>query len=616
MQHRFVPLLLFCLSAMVTVRAPAASPGTGEILSRSKRAAGGIAWHDARSLRMKGTIKAGGLDGTLESLVDLVGGRYLTRYDLGVAKGTEAFDGDRVWSQDSSGDVAVKDSRADLESARNEAYRTARAWWFPARWQAQIRFARETTEPRLGFQVCRITPKGGRPFDLWLDDATLLPSRIVEKTATATETTLLSDYRKVEGILVPFRVDSSRGTPGTDVHVAWSSIELNAPYDDTDFSPPEAAVEDFTITEGRCSVSMPFQLANNHIYLMGSVNGSPPRRFLMDTGGMNLLTRKAAADLSLAVAGEFQAGGAGEGSTRVGMTKLDRFELGGVKLMSPLFAVIPLPSIVQAEGVEFSGIIGYETFRRFVVTIDYASKTVTLTRPEAYKLSPGTRIPFRLDDRTPIVDGSFDGIGGVFSIDTGSRSTLDLHAPFVAQHNLMERLAPKLKAMTGFGVGGAVHSWLSPAHRLTLGPMVIPSVLTQLTAQKKGAFTNRYLAGNVGAGVLKRFTVTFHYREKFLHLAKNATFDLPDRFDRSGMWLNAVDGAFQVEEVVPEGPAREAGLSPEDRIVAVDGQPVSSLSLPALRERLRKEPVGTTIRLSIKSRNGTLEKRLVLRDLL
>ncbi len=427
---------------------------------------------------------------------------------------------------------------------------------------------------------------------------------------------LLSDYRKVEGILVPFRVDSSRGAPGTDVHVAWSSIELNPAYDDTDFSPPEAAVEDFTIAEGRCSVSMPFLLANNHIYLMGSVNGSPPRRFLMDTGGINLLTRKAAADLSLTVEGEFHAGGAGEGSTRVGMTKLDRFELGGVKLMSPLFAVIPLPSIVQAEGVEFSGIIGYEIFRRFVVTIDYASETVTLTRPEAYQLGPGTRIPFRLDGRTPIVDGSIDGIGGVFSIDTGSRTTLDLHAPFVAEHNLMERLEPKLKTMTGFGVGGGVHSWLSPNHRLTLGPMVIASVLTELTAQKKGAFTNRYLAGNVGAGVLKRFTVTFHYREKFLLLEKNAKFDQPDPFDRSGMWLNAVEDTFQVVEVVPEGPASEAGLFPGDRIVAVDGQRVSSLSLPALRERLRTEPVGTTIRLSIESSNGTSDVMLVLRDLL
>ena len=49
----------------------------------------------------------------------------------------------------------------------------------------------------------------------------------------------------------------------------------------------------------------------------------------------------------------------------------------------------------------------------------------------------------------------------------------------------------------------------------------------------------------------------------------------------------------------PQGPAREAGLLPNDRVIAIDGKPVSALfheEIPALNRGLARSPFGKTVR--------------------
>lgn len=597
---------LFALSVLVALPAvPAlAAADPRDLLARSKQAAGGAAWDAATTLRSRGSLSFGGLAGTYEGLEDLRGGRSWVRFDLKVAQGQQGFDGEKPWEVTPNGEVLVKDSPEDLETARTEAYRTARAFWFPDRWPAQVRYDRASALDGRRFDVLRVHPEGGREFELWLDADTALPARTVEPEGGGGETvtTTFLDWREVGGLELPFRTVSV-GPHGTSEIVA-AEIEIVPAVEANAFQPPAAPADDFTIAAGKTSTTLPFELLNNHIYIEARLNGGEPRRLLVDTGGVNLLTRDAAARLGVEPEGSVQVGGVGDQREEAGFVRLESLTLGDVTFERPLFIVLPFSGIAEASGVASDGLVGFEVFKRFVVTIDYAAGRLTLTRPEAYVASGapgGAEVPFRFDDRHPIVDGSIDGIPATFTIDTGSRGALALHRPFVEEHGLVERFAAGVETVSGWGVGGPARGRRAGSRVLKLGDVTVAGVWTELSTQEKGAHANRYIGGNVGGGVLKRFTVTFDYGRQVMSLEPNGrSGDAPDR---SGIWLNAAGGVLRVEAGAAGSPGAAAGLAVGDRVVAVDGMPVGELRLPDVRARLRGV-VGTVVTLTVERAEG------------
>ena len=192
-------VLIFLLAGVVQAGDP------NEILVKVKAASGGAAWDAIRTARTKATISIGGLSGTTEALDDVTAGRYVDRFQLGPMSGAEGFDGTVAWSQDASGQSRAEEGGDARLGAANESYRRAYGFWRPDRWPAQIEDAGTQQENGRQFFVVRITPKGGRPFDLWIDRATMLIDRTVEKTAMETRTTFVSDYRTVGGVKIAVR---------------------------------------------------------------------------------------------------------------------------------------------------------------------------------------------------------------------------------------------------------------------------------------------------------------------------------------------------------------------------------------------------------------------------
>ena len=66
------------------------------------------------------------------------------------------------------------------------------------------------------FDVIRIVPEGGRPFQFWINSDTHLIERLVEREAIDTRTEYLMDLRDIEGVKVPYRVRATRGDPRQD----------------------------------------------------------------------------------------------------------------------------------------------------------------------------------------------------------------------------------------------------------------------------------------------------------------------------------------------------------------------------------------------------------------
>ena len=611
MMRRLVFLMVLAFTAPLF-----ASSTAQEVLNKAKQASGGDAWNAMRTTHASLKLETSGLNGPLEIWEDNLTGRSLVRYQLGPASGAEGFDGKTVWSEDSSGQAQADGGEEARKAAVNEAYRRTRAYWFPQRWPAQVEYSGEKEESGRKFNVLRITPKGGRPFDLWIDAGTYLFDRTVEKAEIETRTSYFSDYRTVNGVKVAFAERTTKGDAKYDQTVTMEKIEFNQAIEDSRFEMPRPPAPDFGLAGGKTSTTIPFQLINNHIYVDVKLNGKGPYRVLCDTGGENIVTPTLAGELGLKPQGALEGRGVGEKSEDVGLVKIGTLEVGEATLSNQLFAVFPMESFAVVEGIPENGLIGFEVFRRFVVQVDYEHGMLTLTIPSAFSYrGQGTVVPFEFNGHTPQVDGEIDGMAGKFDIDTGSRSSLDLLRGFVEKHDLVNHYDARVEAVTGWGVGGAARSLVTRARLLKLGSVEIASPVTELSVEKKGAFSSEYVAGNVGAGVLKRFNITFDYPGQKLIFEANANFRKPDAYDRSGMWLNRAGEVFEVVDVTPGGAAALAGVKVGDRIQAIDGRAAAQLSLPGVRHQFSSDPAGTKLSLTVQSGAQVRELELVLKDL-
>lgn len=422
------------------------------------------------------------------------------------------------------------------------------------------------------------------------------------------------------GLKLPFRQRSTNGEPKYDSVVEVESVEVNPEMDEALFSPPRAKVDDLAIAGGAASTVIPFELINNHIFVDVFVDGKGPIRMIFDTGGSNVVTPAVAERLGLQTEGRFQARGVGEKTEDIGLTRVRELRLGRpgeeVTLRDQSLFVLALEDMDKVEGVDVGGIVGFELFKRLAVRIDYAGRRLTLTHPDAFTppaAAKASKIPFTFDERTPQVEGKIDGIPGRFTVDTGSRTSLDLNGPFARTHGLKERYGARVEAATGWGLGGPSRSAVAKAGLLELGGVRVESPVVHLSLQEKGALSDPYLAGNVGGGILKRFTVTFDYGHQVMYLEPNG--QAADGYDRAGLWINQDGDGYAVVDVVAGSPAAEAGLKPGDTILVLDGGAAKELPVSEARARLRKAP-GTRVRLTVRSGGASREVTMVLRELI
>jgi len=438
---------------------------------------------------------------------------------------------------------------------------------------------------------------------LWFDEHALL-ARSVQPQGGENATTLYDDYRDAGGVRMPLHVvtdvtdAAGRTDPRRRTEVRFEHIALDVPVTDADFAMPAMSAT-ARIDNSSGITTIPFELVNNHIYVDGRIDGKPAR-FLLDTGGGNLLTPAAAKRFGLQGEGKLAMSGSGEDRVDVALAHAGEVRIGDAALSKPVFYVLDLGQLAAVEGVNLDGLVGYEMFRRFDVRIDYAARKVMLSEPG--KLPPpsgATVLPFTLDEHTPIITATLDGLPLRVTVDTGSRSALTLNSPFVREHDLLKRYGAETESVVGWGVGGAARGNAVRFGTLKLGELAIDGIAGELFTGNKGAFANPDLGGNLGGGVLRRFTVAFDYQARKMYLTPNAEYGKPDAFDRSGLWLLADGDALKVADVAAGSAAAKAGVRSGDRISAFSGEAVRTRALADWRVLLRELSPGQDVTLDI-----------------
>jgi hypothetical protein len=383
--------------------------------------------------------------------------------------------------------------------------------------------------------------------------------------------------------------------------------------------------------EGGDSFAVPFELVDNRIFVDVWLEGRGPFKFILDTGGYGGLSVETAKRVGLKLGNEVEGRGAGESVVKAWETTVKETLIGGgaggpsspdsrggLVLKDQDFRVFDFSDMRHVFGSEiFDGIIGLPVFSQAVVRVDYERRLLTFTKPSSFTYRGASpAVPFELERFLPIVRGEVDSISVRLGLDTGDRSAFTLKGPFVEEHGLREKYAPKVEAVTGWGIGGPIRAQVMRLPSLKFAGFELKGTVTRLSLQKSGAFAAGDTAGNIGGAILKQFAVTFDYARRRLFFEKESAFGRRTAYDRAGLWLSrSADGrAFEVYDVVARGPAEEAGLKVGDRVVAVDGRNVEGLKLIATREGL-KDARRKSVRLTLRTGAATRDVVLRLRDL-
>lgn len=592
-----------------------ASPA--QVLDANRVATAATSWSASGTLVSEFAYAGQGLTGNYHSRVDLQHGWWADNFEIGPATGANGFNGEHAWLKDISGTVTLQDGGELRALAVNDGYRRANLWWRPDRGGAAI--ADEGTKSGGGnsYDVLGVTPEGGKKFDAWFDAKTHLLFRTVEQQGPQTATTTYSGYAPVDGVEFAGKTLVSDGDTKYDQILTLKSAKFTGELPQSAFGPPQVKVADFSIGGGAHQTSIPFQLVNNHVFADVSVDGKGPYAFIFDTGGLNIVTPHLAAALGLKSQGKIEGNGAGAGHIQMGLTKIASLRLGAAEVKDQLFVVAPLDALDPVEGKDMPGMVGFETFRRFVTRFDYSARTLTLFAPDAFDAKDsGVAIPFKFNGNSIEIEAAYDGVSGNYTVDTGARSSLTLSAPFAAAHDLYKG-AGTVDAITGWGVGGPSRARVLRGQALTFGPETVQHPVVEVSTDKAGAMADPSIAGNIGAGILKRYIVTLDYGHQTMYVKPvTVAIDDLDTFDRAGLWFNQSADGIAVIDVTKGAPADQAGLKAGDVIVAVDGKPATSLKVYDLRKDLRDEAPGTVVHFTIRRDGATKTVAITLRDLI
>jgi hypothetical protein len=446
--------------------------------------------------------------------------------------------------------------------------------------------------------VVRFHPPGGLPLTYVIDPQSGLPLRAEMASFDGTLTIAFSDWRDVDGIKIPFAETSESGPSKSELHVR--SIDLH-PAETVALTKPESGPGDTFFLRNQPSERVPFNFDNNHILILGTINGVGPIWLLIDTGAeFTVLNQSRLGELHVKPYGGLQTIGGGESSTGGAYAEGVTYRIGDVELRNQHAAVLELRGLEKLYGMPIGALLGFDFLSRFVVTIDYTHKWLTLyDREHSTAGEHGKRVRIVMQGQEPYLDGSIrvgaEIIPCWFILDVGAADTITFTTPFIAAHQLLDRAgdqarnvlhvaAPDLEAFAPTNVRGLIDG-------ITIGSVTLPHVLVNLSVAKKGAYTSPAFDGNIGETILSRFpgvVLDYGRSEMILEPGPETSKPMEERKTFGVTLIASGDNftTFTVTAVRAASPAAKAGFQKGDVLAAIDGKPASQFSLALLKSLL------------------------------
>jgi len=493
--------------------APAArdsTPSLRDLLAGYVRATTDAGARDFDRFESAGTLTGAGLSGAYHTWID--GANERDDQNLGPRSESVVSVGSRIYYRDANGSVR-EFTGLMLRRSRTEHFIDSGA--FAKEPEHSVARGSDVVDGRKVY-VIDVTADGGETQSIYLDAETGLPDRIAYDDDDGRTTVDLSDWRSVKGHRFPFHSVASDGDHPFDTVQTTTQIEVDGAIDPSVFAVPKSRTIEMSAPE-----TVALQKRGGHLYAPVRI-GSKTYTFLLDTGAQNvLIDAHVARDAGLQLEGSLQASGA----TRMGglrLARLPALSIGSGVLRDLVVTTLDLGSATSGA-FHIDGILGYPFFAATTVRIDPVALRMTFGPPGSVVLS-GERIPIEVDRAFPEAHLRINGqTDALFIVDTGNAAAILIYRPYYDRHPGVAELSTRERR--SYGIGGSTPSIGSTLNQIDVGSVTLYHVETDVMQATRGAFADRFDAGNVGLGLLQNFVVTFDESANALYFEKSSAFD-------------------------------------------------------------------------------------------
>ncbi len=362
-------------------------------------------------------------------------------------------------------------------------------------------------------------------------------------------------------------------------------------------------------------LQFPISIHGGGVFVPVQINGGMTFDFLLDSGFEDsVIDPKTVTALHLQPAArrvESAPGGKVETSRIDGV----RRSVAGMALPGDSLDSLDLTGFAPFFSHRVNGVLGYDFFEHFVVVLDYQHQNLTLCDAATFREDGAVPMAIDLTSRQPYLQAEIEGTDGQkveasLEIDTGKIDPFSLSADFARNSGLF-RDGPGVLAMKGVSLGGETQAWMIRGNTLRFGNIRLRRPLIGVAEE------DAKRAGQLGYGVLSRFTITFDYPRKEVFFQPNGQLNKPFEFDHAGFILESAGADFsalQVFMVIGGGPAAAAGLRDGDQLLSIDGRPASAFNLDQARAWFERE-IGTKT-LTVRRGEQTLSVQIQLRPII
>lgn len=370
--------------------------------------------------------------------------------------------------------------------------------------------------------------------------------------------------------------------------------------------PLVAKAQFFDLIENKKRVTIPFRMVRNMVIVQLHINDKGPYNFVMDTGvGIMIITDPKLID-SLHI----------ESKRTVKIYGLNGecFEA----FVAPNLQ-ITLPNIVSHgvsaavlkkdhfglsnyAGMPIHGLLGYDFFNSLAVKFNFYDSTLTVSKPQFVRLlRKGAKIPITIEDNKPYLTTHIklpDGkrITSKLVIDMGAGHPMSL------EHMLTEDGLPQnfIAANLGVGLTGPIKGFISRISEIELGKYKQKNVITSfpdMTDMNRNMFSVSR-DGNLGLGLLKRFTLIIDYADNCMYLKPGRDYNEPYEHDMTGMEYFFDGDDFShliIGRVEPGSAADNVGLKADDEIMSINFKPIEKMNIEQIDELFRSRDSRTLL---------------------